>query len=172
MGRSSFCMGWALARSGLPAFRRDVISVHPLGRIVSGARVPSMGKVGWEAGAAAVSPRASSAPPKDAELQLGQCGLESDPVSRYARMRAYRYHDCRPSSCRRTASTSIRRGATWGVAVVYGPRTCTFWGEKGGSVKRKSSTLTTARRARGTGIKKQQRQEAAQERHMASRGKE
>lgn len=47
------CSAWAGPWPGLacPAFRRDVISVHPLARIVSGAHVPSMGKVGWEAGA-------------------------------------------------------------------------------------------------------------------------
>lgn len=93
-----------------------------------------MRKVSWEAegGRRPASPRAcaqnATSPARAMAsnptryLGLVGCGL-------------YRYRDCRASFFRRTASISIRRGATWGHAVVYGPRTCTFWGEKGGSVK-------------------------------------
>lgn len=86
-------------------------------------------------------------------------------------------HDSRPSFFRRTAYISIRRGATWGVMQSSTARAQMHpLGEEGGLGEGgKSSTSLQAQRMgeRGHGNKKkQQRQEAAQERHMASRGKE
>lgn len=165
--------GLLLAWAGLPAFRPDVILVHlfvklsathvfprwgrSVGRLGEARRPALPGPPAQNARTAAPSSVASTLTRYAGMLGCGCTGTMTAGHPFFGARLLYLFDAALPGAC-----SGLR------------PAQCTFWGgkKKGGSVKGEKQHFTTSRRARGTGIKKQQRQEAAQERHMASRGKE